>query len=63
MARTIQHRLRDDFDWGLFLVVCVIATLGVVNLYSATSAQTGARAELYIQQIYWLALGAGWREE
>ncbi|MBK6530638.1 MAG: rod shape-determining protein RodA [Deltaproteobacteria bacterium] len=59
MARTIQHRLRDDFDWPLFLVVCVIATLGVVNLYSATSAQTGARAELYIQQIYWLALGGG----
>ncbi len=59
MARTIQHRLRDDFDWGLFLVVCVIATLGVVNLYSATSPLTGARSELYIQQIYWLALGGG----
>ncbi len=59
MARTIQHRLQDDFDWPLFLVICVLATLGVVNLYSATSAQTGARAELYIQQIYWLALGGG----
>ena len=59
MARSLQHRLRDQFDWPLFLVVAVVATLGVVNLYSATSAQTGARSELYIQQIYWLAFGAG----
>ncbi len=59
MARTLQPRLRDEFDWPLFLLVSVVATLGVVNLYSATSAHVGARSELYIQQIYWLAVGAG----
>lgn len=59
MARTLQARLRDQFDWPLFLVVATIATVGVVNLYSATSAQGGVRGELYIQQIYWLAVGAG----
>lgn len=59
MARSLQTRLRDGFDWPLFLLVSVIATLGVVNLYSATSAHTGVRGELYIQQIYWLAVGAG----
>lgn len=59
MARSLQHRLRDEFDWPLFLLTAVIATVGVVNLYSATSAQVGARSELYIQQIYWLAVGAG----
>ncbi len=59
MARSLQYRLRDQFDWPLFLLVAVVATLGVVNLYSATSAFTGVRSELYIQQIYWLALGAG----
>jgi rod shape determining protein RodA len=58
MPRTLQPRLRDEFDWPLFLLVSVVATLGVVNLYSATSAQTGARSELYIQQIYWLGGGA-----
>ena len=57
MARSLQYRLRDQFDWPLFLAVAVVATRGVVNLYSATSAQTGARSELYIQQIYWLVLG------
>jgi rod shape determining protein RodA len=55
----IERGIREQFDWGLFVVVCVIATIGVVNLYSATSSLSGARGELYVQQIYWLALGAG----
>lgn len=59
MARKLQRRLVDDFDWPLFLVVAVVATIGVMNLYSATSARTGALSELYIQQIYWVAVGAG----
>ncbi len=59
MARSLQSRLRDQFDWPLFLAAAAIATIGVVNLYSATSAQGGARSELYIQQIYWLAIGSG----
>lgn len=59
MARKLQRRLVDDFDWPLFLLVAVIATVGVMNLYSATSARTGALSELYIQQIYWVAVGAG----
>lgn len=58
MARSIQARLREEFDWPLFLVVTTLATVGVVNLYSATSAQGGVRGELYIQQIRWLALGS-----
>jgi rod shape determining protein RodA len=59
MARTLQSRLREQFDWPLFLVAAATATIGVVNLYSATSAQWGVRGELYIQQIYWLAVGSG----
>jgi rod shape determining protein RodA len=59
MARTLQSRLLDHFDWPLFLTVAAIATIGVVNLYSATSAQWGVRGDLYIQQIYWLAVGSG----
>jgi rod shape determining protein RodA len=55
----LERGIRDQFDWGLFVAVCVIATIGVVNLYSATSSLAGARGELYVQQIYWLAVGAG----
>ncbi|MEM9069645.1 MAG: rod shape-determining protein RodA [Myxococcota bacterium] len=53
-----MRTFRDQFDWPLFVAVCAVAVLGVVNLYSATSAQ-GAVSDAYIQQIYWLTLGAG----
>jgi rod shape determining protein RodA len=54
---TLAHRLREHFDWPLFITTVLIAVLGVVNLYSATSVYQGARAELYISQVYWLVLG------
>jgi rod shape determining protein RodA len=50
-------RDRDHFDWPLFLSVAMIAVLGVVNLYSATSVYSGSRAELYISQVYMLVVG------
>ena len=49
--------VRDHFDWALFIVAALIAVLGVVNLYSATSVYQGARAELYISQVQWLLVG------
>ena len=54
----LNRGFRNYFDWPLFIAVVIIAVIGVVNLYSATSAP-GARADIYIQQIYWLTLGAG----
>lgn len=56
---TIGKGLRDNFDWPLFVAVAAVAVIGVTNLYSATSAARVALSELYIQQIYWLTLGAG----
>lgn len=50
---------REQFDWPLFVTAAAVAVVGVVNLYSATSAAGAVRAETYIQQIYWLTLGAG----
>ena len=50
-------RVRDHFDWPLFISAALIAVLGVINLYSATSVYPGARAELYVSQIQWLAVG------
>jgi rod shape determining protein RodA len=53
----LAARLREQFDWPLFISAVGIAVLGVINLYSATSVYTGKRAELYINQIQWLAIG------
>ena len=49
--------LREHFDWALFIAVAVLAVIGVINLYSATSVLRGSHAEDYIQQIYWLVGG------
>jgi len=55
----LTRGMRDAFDWPLFVMVATIAVLGVVNLYSATSAMPVQLRDIYIQQIYWLSLGAG----
>lgn len=57
--RARRGEIRDRFDWPLFVAVAAIAVMGVVNLYSATSAAGPAYSEMYIQQIYWLSLGSG----
>jgi rod shape determining protein RodA len=55
-------RVREHFDWPLFLTVVVIAVLGVVNLYSATSfyidvESKSGLADVYVSQVYWLVVG------
>jgi rod shape determining protein RodA len=55
-------RVREHFDWPLFLGVVGIAIMGVVNLYSATSPylddpRRSGLADMYVQQVYWLVVG------
>lgn len=50
-------RVRDHFDWPLFISIAALAVIGVINLYSATSVARGTHSEDYIQQIYWLVGG------
>lgn len=50
-------RVREHFDWTLFITVAALAVIGVINLYSATSVSRGAHSDDYIQQIYWLVGG------
>ena len=53
----IGQRARDRFDWPLFIVAALIAVVGIVNLYSATSVYSHGRGELYLNQVYWLVAG------
>jgi rod shape determining protein RodA len=53
----ISFGVRERFDWVLFVTAASVAVLGVVNLYSATSVYTGALAEYYVNQLYWLVAG------
>src|SRR5580693_3316315 len=53
----LLSQARDHFDWALFLGAALLAVVGVVNLYSATSVSRDALREIYVQQVYWLVFG------
>ncbi|HEY2733463.1 MAG TPA: FtsW/RodA/SpoVE family cell cycle protein, partial [Polyangiales bacterium] len=55
----LRRGFQDNFDWPLFVTTAAISVVGVVNLYSATSASAPGLRDMYIQQIYWMTLGAG----
>lgn len=52
-----DRRLLTHFDWVLLLVVLLLAGIGILNLYSATSSWTTSGAPIYLKQSYWLGLG------
>jgi rod shape determining protein RodA len=55
MTRNVSFR---DFDWMLLGLVLVIATLGVMEIYSATH-HTRKFDGAHIKQIYWIGISLG----
>jgi rod shape determining protein RodA len=53
----LSDRGGEHFDWALFIAAALVAVVGVVNLYSATSVYTQSRADLYVSQVYFLVGG------
>lgn len=49
-----ERRFIANFDWVLLILTLLMAGVGVVNLYSATS-----NSGVYLRQIYWLCIGGG----
>ncbi len=52
-----DRRLITHYDWILLLQVAMVAAIGMVNLYSATSAWSGPATPLYLKQLSWFGLG------
>ncbi len=55
----IDRRLFTNFDWTLFLLVLLIAALGVVNIYSAAYTYAPVGTPYFLRQIYWIVAGLG----
>lgn len=53
-----DRRLLQNFDWILLLLLVLIGTVSVLNLYSATFPikQTGS-TQIFVKQIYWFLIG------
>jgi rod shape determining protein RodA len=62
MRDRVTFRGGSHVDMPLLLVVMAIITLGLVNLYSATSVyvesvRQARLADIYVSQIYWIVVG------
>jgi rod shape determining protein RodA len=53
----IDRRLFIHFDWTLLGVTLAIASIGILNLYSATAKMEMSGTPLYLKQIIWLLIG------
>ena len=54
MSQLLQRGARRPFDWVLFGVVLVLATIGILSLYSASNSDGSSH---YARQILWFLLG------
>jgi len=53
----IDRRLFTHFDWALVGMTLAIASIGIVNLYSATCNVEISGTPLYLKQMLWLLIG------
>jgi len=53
----IDRRLFIHFDWTLLGIALAIASIGILNLYSATAKMEMSGTPLYLKQIFWLLIG------
>ncbi len=53
----IDRRLLIHFDWTLIGMVLILASIGIVNLYSVTSNGESSGMPLYLKQVLWLFIG------
>jgi len=55
-----DRRLLKNFDKHLLILILVVVSLGIVNLYSAgLNLDSGKGTPLYLKQVYWLGIGLG----
>ena len=52
-----DRRLVTHLNWPFLLLVCLLASVGIANLYSATSSWGAIAQPVYLKQTYWLGIG------
>jgi len=53
----IDRRLFTHFDWTLVGLVLILASIGILNLYSITADWEISGTPVYLKQIFWLLIG------
>lgn len=52
-----DRRLLQNFDWILLVAVLLVATMGLLNLYSATALHSNVVASAFARQVYFYLMG------
>ena len=52
-----DRRLLENFDWVFLCLVLALASLGVINLFSASAGFSLGGTPIYLKQLYWMLLG------
>jgi rod shape determining protein RodA len=52
----IDRRLITHFDWTLLGIALLLASIGILNLYSSTSGVEVSGTPFYLKQIFWLLI-------
>ncbi len=55
----IDRRLLIHFDWTLLGIVLLIASIGILNLYSGGPNGETSGTPIYLKQMLWLGIGLG----
>ncbi len=53
----IDRRLLIHFDWTLLAIVMMIASIGILNLYSISASGETSGTPFYLKQFSWLLIG------
>jgi rod shape determining protein RodA len=53
----IDRRLLIHFDWPLLAIVLLIASIGILNLYSISSSGEASGIAFHLKQITWVLIG------
>src|SRR4030042_3514173 len=53
----IDRRLFIHFDWTLLGLVLILASIGILNLYSITAYWAVSGTPVYLKQTFWLLIG------
>jgi rod shape determining protein RodA len=53
----IDRRLFIHFDWTLLGILLILASIGILNLYSITAHWEGSGTPVYLKQFFWLLIG------
>lgn len=53
----MERRMIFSFDWTVIVLILLLAGIGIINIYSASTNLEQVGTPVHVKQLYWLCLG------